>query len=419
MGQAGIPNKVGIAIFSLVFALILGIPLLLVAFANFVVQILVLAISVILPLSCIISFLPNFANSAWYAFGRLVGTFLMKAFIGMILLFTFLIISITGDLIPMDTPDQYMLNAFVTGLAIILMIKYRDKIVEFITAGRVVSVDAGMAKRAYEKGIRQPAERATNIARTAASAYLSGTAASEAAQNAQERNENRETGEDENSSVSANAVTSNMDDSADRSELRSSQEDSAGKVVNMSDYKDSRQDRTAQSSLEKDSHEQQELERTQEGSSGHRHVGKAELNRDEQHREPQKIDQPAPKAETLNREQYRTSQARTSQDSRERNPEDMWRDSSQPRVTSWDENIRHERSPQSQSASQSNSNDSDLSSLAAMEPPMDEYETQMSQNSKSNQIQPTGTEDRRSERRQVQERSENHLPESPNRARGE
>ncbi|MCY7629367.1 hypothetical protein ACTHP2_14815 [Bacillus altitudinis] len=75
----------------------------------------------------------------------------MKAFVGIILLFTFLIIDITGELIPMDTPGKYMLNAFVTALAIILMIKYRDKIIEFVTAGRVVSVDGGTVKQAYDK----------------------------------------------------------------------------------------------------------------------------------------------------------------------------------------------------------------------------------------------------------------------------
>ncbi|MFE6919399.1 CD3337/EF1877 family mobilome membrane protein, partial [Streptomyces rubiginosohelvolus] len=104
MAQSGIPNKIGVAIFSLGFACVLGVPLLLVAFVNFIVQILVLAISVILPISFIISFLPNFSNSAWYTLGRLVGAFFMKAFVGIILLFTFLIIDITGELIPMDTP---------------------------------------------------------------------------------------------------------------------------------------------------------------------------------------------------------------------------------------------------------------------------------------------------------------------------
>ncbi|MEC0723126.1 hypothetical protein P8882_23260 [Bacillus haynesii] len=410
MGQAGIPKKVGISIFSLIFAVILGVPLLLVAFLNFVVQILVLAISLILPLSCVISFLPNFANSAWYAFGRLISTFLMKAFIGIILLFTFLIINITGEMIPMDTPDLYMLNAFVTAVAIILMIVYRDKVIEFITAGKVVSVDAGMAKSAYDKTIRQPAEKATKMAKTAASAYIAGGAAA-AAQRAQDRKENRETGEEND--ASANAVTSNTDDVQDRSELRSSQEDSSGKVVNMSDYKDSRQERTDQSNLQENSEEQRES--THENSSGAQYVGKAELNRDEVKREPQQIDQPTSKAEPLNREQYRTSQ-----DEWNSYQEDSPREnSSYPQVKVWDENVRQERRPQSNPASQSNVDNNDLASLAAMEPPMDEHEKQISQNPKPSRVQPTGTEERRSERRQVQEQSENHLPDSPNRARGE
>ncbi len=251
MAQSGIPNKIGVAIFSLGFACVLGVPLLLVAFVNFIVQILVLAISVILPISFIISFLPNFSNSAWYTLGRLVGAFFMKAFVGIILLFTFLIIDITGELIPMDTPGKYMLNAFVTALAIILMIKYRDKIIEFVTAGRVVSVDGGTARHAYEKGIRQPAEKtigaAKNLAGAAAAAYTGGASAA-ALQQAKERNASRETA-DSAGDVSANAIKSNLNDSPDRSEARSSQGNSADKVVNMSDFKDGRKDRTLQGGI--------------------------------------------------------------------------------------------------------------------------------------------------------------------------
>ncbi|WP_144472574.1 CD3337/EF1877 family mobilome membrane protein [Bacillus pumilus] len=407
MAQSGIANKIGVAIFSLAFACVLGLPLLLVAFVNFVVQILVLAIGVLLAFSFIISFLPNFSNSGWYTLGRLVGAFLMKAFVGIILLFTFLIINITGELIPMDTPGKYMLNAFVTAVAIILMIKFRDKIIEFVTAGRVVSMDGGTVKQAYDKGIRQPAEKtigaAKNLAGAAAAAYTGGASAA-ALQQAKERNENRETAGD----VSANAIKSNLNDSPDRSEGRTSQGNSADKVVNMSEFKDGRKDRTSQGELQEDSDRQKQ-----------RHSGGTVDERNKQEREPQ-TQNAAKKAEPLDRERYRTQQVSESSSS----------ENTRPRVTSWDENVRRERKQQPQLSKNQNiqrnetarsvektrsTGGNDLSSLSAMEPPVGETEKP---NARPNRSQPKDRGERKDER-QAQNVSEKHLPENPNRVRGE
>jgi len=342
----------------------------------------------------------------------------------------------------MDTPGKYMLNAFVTALAIILMIKYRDKIIEFVTAGRVVSVDGGTAKHAYEKGIRQPAEKtigaAKNLAGAAAAAYTGGASAA-ALQQAKERNENRETA-DSAGDASANAIKSNLNDSPDRSEARSSQGNSADKVVNMSDFKDGRKDRTLQGESQEDSDRQGQRQSggTVDLPAGVYYAGKhEEMERNKQEREPQ-TQNVTPKAEPLDRERYRTQQA-----SMESSPSENTR----PHITSWDDNARYERKQQPQLSKSQNvqrnetaqpverprstgdttnrkperrtqTADNELSSLAAMEPPIEETEKQMSQNVRPNRAQPKDRGERQGER-QAQNVSEKHLPENPNRARGE
>lgn len=160
MSSSNIPNKVGIAFISLLFVFLLGLPLLAIALVNLILQMLALAIAVILPLSFIISFLPSFANSGWYTLGKLISVFLMKVFVGVLLLFTFLVINITEGIIPTDSIASYMLNVLVTGILMILMIAKRDKIIDFITAGRVASVDGGMAQaqQAYQN-IKKPKEK--------------------------------------------------------------------------------------------------------------------------------------------------------------------------------------------------------------------------------------------------------------------
>ncbi|MDT9027506.1 FUSC family protein [Rossellomorea sp. YC4-1] len=182
MTQSYIPMKIGIALVSLVFSLLLGIPMLLIAFLNAGIQVLIMIIAIVLPISLMVSMLPRFANSGWYTFGRMAGLFFMKVFVGVFILLMFAITTIMYETIPMTTPAHYMLNVVAISMSIILMIKYRDKIVEFITAGQVTTVDGNTINNAYQKvrqGATDAGERATEWALNtvtggSASAYLEG-----------------------------------------------------------------------------------------------------------------------------------------------------------------------------------------------------------------------------------------------------
>ncbi|WP_337969863.1 CD3337/EF1877 family mobilome membrane protein [Virgibacillus salexigens] len=168
MSSSNIPGKVGVAIFSIVLALMLGLPLVIISMVNILLQILALIIAVVLPISFIVSFLPAFSNSGLYTLGKLVGVFLMKVFVGLLLLFTFLLIEITQTIISTENVGLYILNVLVTSVLLILMLMKRDKIIEFITAGRVTAVNYGISKAA-NKTTEKVKEKTQNTARKTAS----------------------------------------------------------------------------------------------------------------------------------------------------------------------------------------------------------------------------------------------------------
>src|SRR5699024_8700858 len=164
MDASSVWNKMGIAILSVGFSIALGIPLFILVFFNVLIQFLVLMIAFILPITFIVSILPNFANSGWHSFGRLISTFLMKVFISIFIIFTFLIFDIIDTLIEPTNVGTYYLNLSLSTRLLIFMIMKRNIIVEFIIAGRVFSATGQVPGGSYGG-----ARRATNMARRSGS----------------------------------------------------------------------------------------------------------------------------------------------------------------------------------------------------------------------------------------------------------
>ncbi|WP_242281138.1 CD3337/EF1877 family mobilome membrane protein [Bacillus cereus group sp. BfR-BA-01347] len=165
MAPSTVSTKIGVAVCAFAFSLILGIPLLVLAFLNVGVQILVLAFSTILGVSLLLALLPRLANSGWHNFERMVGLFFVKAFVGIAILFIFVLVQLMEGFIPPTTPDMYMLNIVATAACMFIVFKYRDKIIQVATGGKVSTVDGGMMKQAYEKGVKKPAGKITSLTR--------------------------------------------------------------------------------------------------------------------------------------------------------------------------------------------------------------------------------------------------------------
>ncbi|CAI8815876.1 TrbL/VirB6 plasmid conjugal transfer protein [Bacillus pseudomycoides] len=192
MSPSTLSEKIGITFCSFLFSLILGIPLLVLAFLNVGIQILILAFSIILGVSLLIAILPNFSNSGWKNFERVAGMFITKAFIGLAILFIFVLVQLMERFIPPLTANMYMLNIIATAASMFVTYKFRDKIIDVATGGRITSLDGGALKQVYEKGVKQPASKVTALTKKAVSG-VAGVVGGPAANKAKERVANRST----------------------------------------------------------------------------------------------------------------------------------------------------------------------------------------------------------------------------------
>ncbi|MEC2288473.1 CD3337/EF1877 family mobilome membrane protein, partial [Bacillus velezensis] len=136
--------QLGESFIAVAAAIAIGIPFLGLAFLSFLLQIIALAIVFFIPFAFIIAYVPQLAMSGFVALGRLGSIYLLKAMLGILILFVYVLCFMVDTLIPPNSFGMYLLNTVVLALIMWIAIKKRDSIVQFVTAGKVVSVDNNM-----------------------------------------------------------------------------------------------------------------------------------------------------------------------------------------------------------------------------------------------------------------------------------
>ncbi|QHF56383.1 transposon conjugation system subunit ConG [Bacillus subtilis] len=163
MTSGNVFNQLGESFIAVVASIVIGIPFLALAFFNFLLQVVALVIVFFVPFAFILAYVPQLAYSGFVTLGRLGSVYLLKAMLGIIVLFVYVTCFIVDKLIPPNGYGMYLLNVAV--LASILWIGFhkRDAIIKFVTAGKVVSVDNNMMEN-MRQNIVQPAwEQAKKI----------------------------------------------------------------------------------------------------------------------------------------------------------------------------------------------------------------------------------------------------------------
>ncbi|MGF4041189.1 CD3337/EF1877 family mobilome membrane protein [Bacillus subtilis] len=163
MTSGNVFNQLGESFIAIVASIVIGIPFLALAFFNFLLQVVALVIVFFVPFAFILAYVPQLAYSGFVTLGRLGSVYLLKAMLGVIVLFVYVTCFIVDKLIPPNGFGMYLLNVAV--LASILWIGFhkRDAIIKFVTAGKVVSVDNNMMEN-MRQNIVQPAwEQAKKI----------------------------------------------------------------------------------------------------------------------------------------------------------------------------------------------------------------------------------------------------------------
>ncbi|STY44199.1 Uncharacterised protein [Listeria grayi] len=146
----------GQASFGAIVSIAFGIPFLGLALVSFLLQYIAILIALVLPVMLLLSFIPQFANSFFVGFKSLVVVFLTKAVLAVMILVIYLISAMTDSLIPPNSFGMYVINMVVVAVIFIVMIWKRDKLVKFITAGKVQQVDGNLLQN-VKKDMVEPA----------------------------------------------------------------------------------------------------------------------------------------------------------------------------------------------------------------------------------------------------------------------
>ncbi|MED2942854.1 hypothetical protein P4282_10275 [Bacillus swezeyi] len=155
-------NQFGESLIALAFSIALGVPFLGLAFLNFLLQLIALVIVFFVPFSFILAYIPQFAYSGFVTLGRLGSVYILKAMLGIIFLFVYVICFIIDTLLPPNNFGMYLLNVIVLSLTFWMGFKHRNKIVKFATAGKVVSVDNKMMENMRKEIVQPSWETAKN-----------------------------------------------------------------------------------------------------------------------------------------------------------------------------------------------------------------------------------------------------------------
>jgi len=159
-------NQLGQSIIAVLVAIVLGIPFLGLAILNFLLQIIALAIVFFIPFAFIISYVPQLAYSGFVTLGRLGSVFLLKAMLGIIILFVYVLCFVVDQLIPPNGFGMYLLNVVVLSAILWIGFKKRDSIIKIVTAGKVVSIDNNMMENVRKEMVQPSWETAKKGANT-------------------------------------------------------------------------------------------------------------------------------------------------------------------------------------------------------------------------------------------------------------
>ncbi|MDI4571483.1 CD3337/EF1877 family mobilome membrane protein [Bacillus altitudinis] len=155
IAEGSIYAQLGYSFIGMLAAISLGVPFFLIPFLNFLIQIIVLAVAFFLPFAFILSYVPQFAYSGFVSLGRMFALFIMKAMLTLVLVFVYAICVIVNKTIPPTNLGMYFLNVAAMSAILIFAFLKRDKIIKFVTAGKVQSIDANLLENT-RKQVVQP-----------------------------------------------------------------------------------------------------------------------------------------------------------------------------------------------------------------------------------------------------------------------
>lgn len=135
--------KLGISFLSIFGTILLGTPILALQFFNFLMGMLALLMTSIMGFAMFLSLIPQFRHLVWKMFSKLIGFFGARVALGVAFMALMSVINVIRQVVPASSVGMYMmqiLSIFVTMFAIW---KYRDKLINLVSAGMITSSGIG------------------------------------------------------------------------------------------------------------------------------------------------------------------------------------------------------------------------------------------------------------------------------------
>lgn len=134
----------GLVFMMLFIVIALSIPFILLGLLNFLLQLIAIILTLVLPFAFVISYLPFFQNSIWKAFGNVITVFLAKGVLGVLMFLMYLLTYLMYLLIKPTSTGMYLLHVVCLIIILYLAIFKRNKIISFVTAGKVRSISSAV-----------------------------------------------------------------------------------------------------------------------------------------------------------------------------------------------------------------------------------------------------------------------------------
>ncbi|MBA3925537.1 CD3337/EF1877 family mobilome membrane protein [Listeria rustica] len=141
MSSNYVDYQMAIAFISFLFSILLGIPLVLIAFLNPLISILFVVLALVFAITAILSILPSFSNSLLNTFTKMLAVAFMKCIVGLFILFIYLIVAVMDKLLPPTSIGMYALNIIAVAASIFLLMKYRNELIKLVTGDAITSID--------------------------------------------------------------------------------------------------------------------------------------------------------------------------------------------------------------------------------------------------------------------------------------
>lgn len=154
MATGNVWNQVGFAAIAPIASIALAIPFLGVAVMNFLIQFAIVLLIFVIVFMFMISLVPRYATTGFKGIGYLMGAFIMKMVMFLLIALLYVISYMVDTLVPPNNMGLYLVNVILLCIILFWIVMKRNKIVSLLTAGKVKQVDRNIVQNTRDNVVK-------------------------------------------------------------------------------------------------------------------------------------------------------------------------------------------------------------------------------------------------------------------------